>query len=405
MADNHTLPAVGDVVASKEKADGAKIQQLLNANFVSANNTTISALGSAATYTGTAEIAPADGVVVSCKADNTGTLYFDFSNDGTNFDTFPSSGFVVASGIHEYHSAKVNGRYFRVRLVNDTGAQTYLRLYTYFGPHTHPSAPLNQNLGSDQDAMVVRPIDPKVDLELGKLGGAQAKAKFGYASGLGIGVTIGTPSSWVDLWSYGGLRTAPSASFTPYVASSSASDTNNVRFEYLDANGVEQEVEVTLTGQTGVSLGVTATDITRGWNPSATDYVGDIACTTANNFTAGVPTNLNEVLVDIPANDGQTQTLAYRIPTGKQAILEHININVIRASGAAGSIIAVLQVKESGGVWRTRLPLECSTSTPVNEEIHGLNIPAGACIRVRIRDVSDALTNVSGVLSYILVDA
>ena len=96
------------------------------------NNTSTTPLASGATYTGTGTLNNQPDVMVSLQTDNTGTLYFDFSNDGTNWTVFPVNGFEVASGVHEFHVAVKGPRYFRVRLVNDTGAQSYLRLYTYY---------------------------------------------------------------------------------------------------------------------------------------------------------------------------------------------------------------------------------------------------------------------------------
>lgn len=152
---------------------------------ISTDNTTTTALTSAGTFTGTWERAPDDGVAVSCKTDNTGTLYFDFSNDGTNVDTFPTGGFKIASGVHEYHTAKVNGRYFRVRMANDAGDQSYLRLYTYYTTHTQPNAPLNQPLGLDADATLVRPTFPWLDVRRGLVSGMSVVKKFGRSTNVG----------------------------------------------------------------------------------------------------------------------------------------------------------------------------------------------------------------------------
>ena len=53
-------------------------------------NTTLTALGSGATFTGAWEQNDYPDVMVVVKTDNTGTLYFDFSPDGINADsTFP----------------------------------------------------------------------------------------------------------------------------------------------------------------------------------------------------------------------------------------------------------------------------------------------------------------------------
>ena len=101
--------------------------------IVNDENTTTTPLATSATYTGDWARCP-DGMTVSMKTDQPGTLYFDFSNDAVNSgSTFPVQGFRVAAGIHEYHNAKVNGRYCRVRLVNDAdGDQTAAAAMVWF---------------------------------------------------------------------------------------------------------------------------------------------------------------------------------------------------------------------------------------------------------------------------------
>lgn len=106
----------------------------------SANNTTTTPLSGGSTYTGAADRNSLPDVMVSCQTDADGTLYFDFSVDGTNWSTFPTAGFAVSAGIHEFHTAVKGPRDFRVRLVNGSGAQSYLRLYTYFGTFRQDTA-------------------------------------------------------------------------------------------------------------------------------------------------------------------------------------------------------------------------------------------------------------------------
>lgn len=127
-------------------------------NLQSTLNSTIRALGSGETYTGDWEKNNFPDVGVSCQTDNSGTLYFDFSPDGVNVNTFPVNGFVVLTGIHKFHSAVKLARYFRVRLINDTGDQSYLRLYTYYGKFRQGSLPLNQSILTDTDSIVVRSV-------------------------------------------------------------------------------------------------------------------------------------------------------------------------------------------------------------------------------------------------------
>jgi hypothetical protein len=136
--------------------DGSQESQIVGIDSTTNNSTT--PLSGGATFTGTGEQNALSDVMVSCKTDAAGTLYFDFSVDGSNWETFPTNGFIVASGIHEFHTAVKGGRYFRVRLVNGGSAQSYLRLKTYYGQFRHGNAPLNQSIGADSDAIVTRSV-------------------------------------------------------------------------------------------------------------------------------------------------------------------------------------------------------------------------------------------------------
>ena len=144
-------------------------------------NSSTSTLAGAATFTGTAEQNSLPDVMASCYADVAGTLYFDFSVDGTNWRTFPTNGFAVSAGIHEFHTAVKGPRYFRVRFVNGASAQSTFQLYIYFGQFRQPSAPLNQPLGLDSDAILVRPTYPWMDISRGLVSGVTQIKKFGRA--------------------------------------------------------------------------------------------------------------------------------------------------------------------------------------------------------------------------------
>lgn len=124
----------------------------------SVGNTSTSALSSGATFTGTAELNSLADVMVSAYADQPGTLYFDFGNDTANFRTFPTNGFAVSSGVHEFHTAVKGPRYFRTRYVNGSSAQTTFQLYTYYGAFRQPNAPLNQAIALDADALITRAV-------------------------------------------------------------------------------------------------------------------------------------------------------------------------------------------------------------------------------------------------------
>lgn len=373
-----------------------------SASETSAGNTTIVPLGSGATFTGDAEQNASPDVMVSCQTDNSGTLFFDFSVDGTNFSTFPVNGFDVASGIHEFHTAVKGPRYFRVRFVNDTGAQSYLRLYTYFGQFRQGNAPLNQTIGIDSDAIITRSVDSGLDLAFGNFAGMSEDSKFGYIENISTSIVRGNSSTWVDLWYQGGQRTSPETSFTPFMASSNASDTDvDVTWTYQDTDGVEQTVTVTTdssNGRTPVSLGVTATELYRG--TSDQDHDGDIAVAIVNDFSNGSPNNQDEILAVVAPNDHQTQLAMGRVPANTRRRITNLYVPMLRNSGSAGSIQAVFQTRESGGIWKTRRPIFATSESPYNEKVSGIVLPPLTDFRIRIRDVSDSSTYVSATISF-----
>jgi hypothetical protein len=122
-------------------------------------NTSIIALNNGSTFTGTAEQNHFPDVFVVCKTDQSGILYFDFSVDGINFETFPSAGFAVSANIQEVHKAIKASRYFRVRFTNNSGSnQTFLRLYTYYGNFDQLNSPLTSTPATDSDATTTKSV-------------------------------------------------------------------------------------------------------------------------------------------------------------------------------------------------------------------------------------------------------
>ena len=356
------------------------------------------------TYTGAPSRSESPDVAASCFSDVDGTLYFDFSVNGQDWRTFPTNGYKIVGGAHAFHRAVKSERYFRARFINGSSNQTVFQLCCYFGSYNLLSAPVSQTLGATTDAIVVRSFPSQVDLAEGKLGGVRQRDKFGYTEGLGTAIQLGNPATWVDVWTYGGQRTLPTTSFTPYVASTDAGDTTPVvTLLYQDTDGVEQTVEVTLNGQTPVSAGVAATESYRVNNLGSVLTLGDVHVATTNSFTSGSPDNQDEVVCAFSSIDQQSQLLAFRVPAGKDAIIESINLNLSRASGAAGAADVALEVRNNGGIWRAIRKYQLVTSSaPSIPELITINPLTD--VRVRVRDVSDAGSTISGRINYLLVD-
>lgn len=160
-ANNQIIANTSLASIDTKLTDGTQKTSINSSSYgvASSTNNTTTPLSSGATFTGTGEQNQFPDVYVSCITDKAGTLYFEFSNDNTNWNTFPPSGFTLAANVHEAHKALKAGRYFRIRIVNTSGsAQTYLRAYTYYGIFDQLTSPLNFTPNADSDAVTSKAI-------------------------------------------------------------------------------------------------------------------------------------------------------------------------------------------------------------------------------------------------------
>ncbi len=110
-------------------------------------------------YTGLGEQNDYNYASVNLQVDEAGILTFQFSQDGTNWSSFPTTQFTIASGINEVHGAWKGTRYVRPYFSGATGTRTYFRLRTMYSYEpVQLSAPINQSINSDADATIVRSI-------------------------------------------------------------------------------------------------------------------------------------------------------------------------------------------------------------------------------------------------------
>ena len=309
-----------------------------NGASVNSENTTTTLLTSGSTFTGTWSRC-LDGATVSLKTDQPGTLYFDFSNDAVNSDsTFPVQGFRVAAGIHEYHNAKVNGRYVRVRFVNDAdGDQTYLRLYTYFGPYSNGNAPLNQSVGVDTDAIIVRPTDFQDEVRRNLRSGVLGWNTFGYR----LALADGTESIiWPDSATAPTILTTASTFDIAYDGTAGGSTdgagttgATQLTFYYLDSDGNQAVAEH--------NLGTDGTDTTSftgfGINRCLVSASGSLNYN-ASNITITATTN-GSFQASIPAEGSVTQQCIFHTGFSQTAVVEFLYFNIISSNKSRDIIL------------------------------------------------------------------
>lgn len=371
-------------------------------------NSTYTALGSSATFTGAWELNLYPEVFVMCKASNSGYLYFDFSPDGVNLDsTFPTWGFRVLAGVPEVHRAVKAPRYFRVRFINDTGAQTYMRLETYYGQFGLTSAPLNQSLTNDTDAIVAHTMSDNTDFNIGKYG----IDRF-IISKFGANTSIDTGTVPEDIWNGGGTYTGfPTSSAEVFeVFSSSVNDTSagtgarTVRVFYLDSSynmfdssGNYLYFDVTLNGTTAVNSGVTGMRVWRAYiltAGSGTVNAGTITCRWVTTTSA--------IFFVMPIGYGQTEVACFTIPNGYTGYIKTYRASM--ADNAANQAQMVFWTRETGAAVRLQRPFTIATTYQNDINLYGaLSFPEKTDLSMRCTSVLNNGASIQASFGILLI--
>jgi len=329
------------------------------------------------TFTGSFEKSPYPDVGVSLQTDADATLFFDFSPDGVNINTFPPAGFSITSGTHEFHTAVKLARWFRVRVVNASGADaTYMRLYVYYGTFRQPNLPLNFTIADDADTIITRnPYDP---IEIAR-GNVQNVSKF---SKFGENPLVATTTSIV---SSSGTYQMPSTAQTLEILSSDANDTSagtgarTIRITGLDSSFLELEEDVLLNGTTPVAVSNSFIRVYRLSVLTAGDYdidsIGSNRGTiTLRNSGAGVIWATITVLNGFGV--GQSLTACYTVPAGKSLYLDGLELS--SSTNKTASIILAQRVNANDTIvpvsglrlFRSFTQVDSTTSI----DLKGLNV-------------------------------
>ena len=210
-----------------------------------------------------------------------------------------------------------------------------------------------------------------------------------------------------DIWdgegAYGGFLAAAA---TMTVSSSSIDDDGDpagsgaltVRVVGLDTNWAEVTQDVTMDGQTEVTLG---TDLIRVYRAyvltagSGATNAGDIWVGTGT-VTAGIPAVKH---AGILTGNGETLMAIYSIPatqadgdTIRQAKILRWYAGVGAAASAYASV--ALQTREFGGAWRTRQVANISEGSGVDQSL-SWGIELGPKADIRIRALTNGVANSS----------
>lgn len=148
------------------------------------------------------------------------------------------------------------------------------------------------------------------------------------------------------------------------VVSSDNADNQELKIEYHTINGAGDELTfgvqtVVLTGQAPVLLPVPCARVSRVYNNSSTETVGDIYVFEGGAVTAGVPNNSAEVHLQIVAGDQQSKKAATSISNLDVYFITGITSSVVAGSPGSQVVDFDLEIKALNGLWRPQLEWSC----------------------------------------------
>lgn len=298
--------------------------------ITSTDNSSTATLTAGSTFTGTGELNDYPDVLVGVKTDQNGTLYIEFSPDGTNWDTSLSFNYDTAR-INPPHKFIKGSRYFRVRFTNTSASnQTYFRLYTNYGTFDALTSPINGTLAENYDAINTRPTDFHYEVAMGKRQGRTTWNKFGYNNDVDTG-------GEEVVAEFGGTFNIMTSADTLDVVSSSANDVNTtgsgaqqILIIGIDANSDEISETVNLNGVTTVTTTNSFLGVNRAYVISSGSSNSNEGTITIDDTSGTVGTQAT-----IPANQGVTQQCIFHTPINHKFLADWLVTNVNKLSGGS----------------------------------------------------------------------
>jgi hypothetical protein len=357
---NETLETIKDTIETTASDNATATKQDEQTDILekmvgiySALNSTSAALNSAAVFTGTGEdVSKYASVVFACKTDQDGTLQAQFSTDGTNWDS--SITFGITANLNEVHRLAVTRRYFRIVFTNTSASnQTYLRLQAIFGNQTALTRPLNIQIQSDADSLVVAPVDFNLLVAEGLYQNRTPTIKDG------LNLSISTNSVPEDITNEGGIYAGfPTGATQAGEIVVAGADTGTVYYSYM---ATATDTDYTFGSKAIAGAGAYAL----GHNVFRSNFAYFVSTNPAV-FNVGAITLRNTVTTTnvfwvIGAGFSQTYCAAYTVPFGSSVFIDRFNGNM--RGSATGSLDGYIWYRPSGESPRLRFPFELQFGT------------------------------------------
>lgn len=327
----------------------------------------------------------ADTIIVSCKTDQSGSLYVEFSVDGVNFDSTLT--YNVNADVNEIHRIVVGRNYYRIRFTNTSSSnQSYFRLQAIKGSSSPLTNTLNSQVQQDADAIITRPLDFNLMVSSGLFQNHQSTIKDG------VNFDIDTARLPEDLWSEGGVYAGfPTGTPEEGQIVVAGADTGTVWYSYLASSTSTDYVftSKSVTGAGNYNLGHNIYRCNFMYFTGSATNVGKI---TIRNVTT-----TTNIFCTIDAGVGQSYCAAYTVPYGSTIYLDRIS-GSLRGS-TSGSIDGYIWYRPNGESPRLRFPFNIQFGSLYFDDINYLtSIPQQVDIIPRVT-VSSA-NNLAVQISY-----
>lgn len=385
---------------------------ILNRNKVSTSNSTTSPLSGGATYTGTWEeiFGYSTVTVIVTTSAVAGTLYVDFSSDGTNTDRTAQLSSGTSTDISGIHSLTVVSKYFRIRLVNGASAQSELRIQTILSPSAKiamPTSRLGQNIGQYSDVLNVRASnDVNLDTSRGVIGGrsgtdVQSRNTNVSTTEVLISRTNTTWTGFLTSATTVRIRSGGNANDT-----AAGSGAREITVQGLNAS-FESISETIATNGTSASTSTSASFIRihKCFVSSAGTYSDGVSGSNAGDIL--IETTGGVLMDAIGATFGRSQSAVYTIPAGKTGYLVSFESSVESTKSATVRLYKRENADDTSSPFSGKQLLQVfSGLAGTAEHRHSVYIalPAKTDVWVTAQKDSAGTTAAQAALEIILID-
>lgn len=190
------------------------------------------------------------------------------------------------------------------------------------------------------------------------------------------------------------------------ISSSNSGDTQTVSIEGHTESGGDKTFVVqtaTLAGQTRVALGTALNRITRIKNTGSTNFAGNIFGYENTTISAGKPTDTTKIHITVNGAGGKNQSekAATALSSQDYWIITNFYAGYKSKSGTNTADVS-LQVRESGGVFRTVSNLIISTGQDRQRDFNPyLIVPKNADVRLVATSSTTNQEIIGGIQGYL----